>query len=214
MHVTPAMAAVRLSSVDHSIAQQLAFAGEAAYVSDAAICRLLVGCAATTDLHDVVFNNPFMGMAWVAQPEDPQLRQTCARARYAFKQAQVAAACGHSHATLLRVGLDDKAPDVSMRIALGKAPCEPCEPLDMASDAAVQHLTTVLELLNAGADPRAETVPHLDTPLTLAAAVENAAVVDMLCRKGADIEHRRWVFAVVLRAAQLAVLDRQSALVL
>jgi hypothetical protein len=156
----------------------------------AVMCRLPFACAATTEAHHAIFNNPFMGMAWVVQPEDPQLRQSCWRARYAFSLMQIAATSGHTHATILRVGLDDKSPDVAMRVTVGKAPCEP---LDTESNAAVQHLTTVLELLKAGANPRAETVPHLDTPLMLAAAVENAAVVDMLCRKGADTEHRRWV---------------------
>lgn len=52
----------------------------------------------------------------------------------------------------------------------------------------VQHLKIVALLHAHGADINFHIRPHMLTPLMSAAAVGNAAVVDMLCRLGADTE--------------------------
>jgi hypothetical protein len=55
----------------------------------------------------------------------------------------------------------------------------------------VQHLRVIALLYVHGADTNAQTQPHLETPLMLAAGLKNAAVVDMLCRMGANTELTR-----------------------
>jgi hypothetical protein len=165
---------------------------------------VLLGRADTSEAHNVVFNNPFMGMACVAQPEDARLQETRPRATFAVALHNTAVEGDARVLGLLRAGLSGAALDASMRSALAM-PDGDLWNLELFT--ALQHLHIVKVLLDAGADPRAETVPNYDTPLTCAAAVENAAAVDMLCRSGADTEQRRWV--VLREAAQAALLARQ-----
>jgi ankyrin repeat protein len=57
----------------------------------------------------------------------------------------------------------------------------------------VQHLKIIVLLHTHGADVNTQMEPHQATPLSFAAGRGNAAVVDMLCRLGADTELLWWV---------------------
>lgn len=156
---------------------------------------LLALCAGAGAGFKNVLSNPYVGMAWFAEATATKVPDKSRRAALAVQAttAQAAAAAGDIAAqSLLRYAVGADSKDVMDAMAETLHYDTPLMIWDTEHDASAQQLTIALQLVEDGADVDAET-SALDTPLTLAASVGNAAVVDLLCRLGANTELRRCV---------------------
>jgi hypothetical protein len=134
-----------------------------------------------------IFANPFMGQALAMHSSAPGVSGSAVEA-----QAN----------TLLgtQVVLQKVSPDARPEGQPSRK-----RPWNEGLERSVQHLR-IMELLHRhGADVNAQALPHLTTPLMMAAHSGNAAVVDLLCRIGADTELIRYVLCG-LQALLLGVL--------
>jgi hypothetical protein len=141
-----------------------------------------------------ILGSPFLGMTWLLQPLQPHLRNSSMQADFAQAMLSAAANGNRQAQGLLCRDLSSAVLDAAVRSVLPGGEVPSVKWLTIEYD--VQHLGIVLQLVCHGANVNAHTTSQLDTPLTLAAEVNNAAVVDMLCRMGADIEHMRYAARV------------------
>jgi ankyrin repeat protein len=156
----------------------------------------LAGC---DEVFSTVFTNPYMGMAWFMEPDDPGLRDSSSRAGYAIGMQNAAAADTSSAQYFLCLGSEGENLDKEICSMLESEHIR-CLKWNDKLEAGVQQLEIVMALDDAGADIDAVTLPDCNSPLMIAAAAGNAALADLLCRLGADTEQRR--YAAVLRALQ------------
>lgn len=127
-----------------------------------------------------IFGNPFMGQALSMHPSGsgaPSARALEAQADTLLGTQDV---------------IGKVSPEASSAARLEGQPARK-QPWNDELERSVQHLR-IVELLHAhGADVNAQALPQLTTPLIMAAYSGNAAVVDMMCRIGADTELARYV---------------------
>jgi hypothetical protein len=133
--------------------------------------------AGKDDAHSRIFANPFMGRACTTRPQDS--RVPCFVMESYARATLELAASGEVHVN------SDMTPSMQAAVESSAAGAELTWTEDLELN--VQHLQIVAALRAHGADVNARTT-HLETPLVYAAARGNAAMVDMLCRLGADIE--------------------------
>jgi hypothetical protein len=152
--------------------------------------------AVTIESHDV-FINPYMGVAQFSQPKRKQQQGRISgyeRVGFANTLQQAAANGDRQALALIRADLNTRAAEVQFYGGpVGGKPDHSKQPWNADLEADVQHLEIVIELLNSGAHIDAATLATFETPLTLAVAMDNAAVVHMLCIMGADTELKRYV---------------------